>query len=152
MCQQIESLSIFATVFTTIGSIATVFGVLATVCTYRSSTIRQSKLATIEEYTRIRDKYPNLSPKASVTVDDATRLDYIKEMERFCTGINLKIYDIKTLNKMSGARLTTQYEYLKDLIEVSKGKVRNAEPEKLYCEYSQTIKRIRALRSKKSHK
>lgn len=136
-----------STVWTAVGAIGTILAAFIAVFVYKDTVQRAMRLATIEEYTRIRNAYPNLSPKASNLVDDETRLNYLKEMERFCTGVNLKLYHIETLNKMSGARLITQYdEYIKQLILDRRDRVRNVNADDLYCEYEKTIEELKKAR------
>lgn len=74
------------------------------VCVY-NTVRRESKLLVMEEYSKIRDKYPSLN-----NASDEERRAYLKEMEFLCLGINNKIYDFDTLRKMSGKRLVSIYQ------------------------------------------
>lgn len=47
-----------------IGAVGTLLAAIIAVLTYRSSVKRQKKQDTIREFSAIREKYPNLSPKA----------------------------------------------------------------------------------------
>lgn len=41
----------------------------------------------------------------------------LAKIERFCVGVNLKIYDFKTLERCGGAYFVRQYLYLKPVIQ-----------------------------------
>lgn len=127
-----------------IGAVGTVLAAIIAVLTYRSSVKRQKKQDTIREFSRIREKYPNLSPQAPNPVPDEERIKYLKEMERFCTGVNIGLYDIHVVDRIAGAMLITQYDkYLRDFIEKRRQKtVQNAQTDSIYCEYIKLIEKI----------
>lgn len=121
-----------------IGAFGTVLAVGIAAITYIDTVGRESKLETIREFSRIRSQFSDLG-----SASDKERTEYLKEMERFCTGINLGLYDINTLITMAGSMLTTQYnDYMKDLIENKREHARNAKPEKIYSEYESFIKKV----------
>lgn len=121
-----------------IGAFGTVLAAGIAAITYIDTVGRESKLETIKELSRIRSQFSDLS-----SASDEERTEYLKEMERFCTGINLGLYDINTLITMAGSMLTTQYnDYMKDLIENKREHARNAKPEKIYSEYESVIKKV----------
>ena len=128
-----------------VGAVGTVFAAIIAVWTYRSSVKRQRKQDTIREFSVIREKYPNLSPKAHNPVSDEVRTAYLKEMERFCTGVNIGLYDAHVVNTMAGTMLITQYDnYLGALVEERrKNTVQNADADNIYCEYKKFIEQIR---------
>lgn len=128
-----------------IGAVGTILAAIIAVLTYRSSVKRQKKQDTIREFSRIREKYPNLSSKAPNPVLDEERIKYLKEMERFCTGVNIGLYDIHVVDKMAGTMLITQYDnYMDRLIKERKDKtIQNANPDNIYYEYADLIKKLR---------
>lgn len=127
-----------------VGAVGTVFAAIIAAWTYRSSVKRQRKQDTIREFSAIREKYPNLSPKAHNPVSDEVRIAYLKEMERFCTGVNIGLYDIHVVERMAGTMLTTQYDnYLDALVKERKKTVQNANADDIYREYKEFIKQIR---------
>lgn len=128
-----------------IGAVGTLLAAIIAVLTYRSSVKRQKKQDTIREFSAIREKYPNLSPEAHKPVSDDVRTEYLKEMERFCTGVNIGLYDIHVVDRIAGTMLITQYnKYLSDLIEKRRDKtVQNAQADNIYCEYIKLIEQIR---------
>lgn len=128
-----------------IGAAGTILAAIIAVLTYRSSVRRQKKQDTIREFSAIREKYPNLSPKSYSPVSDDVRVEYLKEMERFCTGVNIGLYDIHVVDKIAGTMLITQYDkYLKAFIGNRKNKtIQNAHANNIYCEYTKFIEQIR---------
>ena len=69
------------------------------------------------------------------------RLEYLKEMERFCVGINNKIYDIEIVRDMSGHLLVKQYDsYMKDLVQ-SRRELRSKFS--AYERYEETIEKLK---------
>lgn len=78
-------------------------------------------------------------------MSDDVRTEYLKEMERFCTGVNIGLYDIHVVDRIAGTMLITQYnKYLSDLIEKRRDKtVQNAQADNIYCEYIKLIEQIR---------
>lgn len=131
-----------------VSAIGTVSAAIIAVLTYRASVKRQRKQDTIREFSAIREEYPNLSPKAPNPVSDEERIKYLKEMERFCTGVNVGLYDICVVNKMAGAMLITQYDsYMKGLIQGRKKRTKqNADENDIYSEYTEFIERLRKYR------
>lgn len=65
----------------------------------------RSNITDLRKLTELRMKYPSMEE-----ISNNDKLDYIKELEFFATGINQKIYDIKIVTKMSGSRLISQYD------------------------------------------
>lgn len=78
-------------------------------------------------------------------MSDDVRVEYLKEMERFCTGVNIGLYDIHVVDKIAGTMLITQYDkYLKAFIGNRKNKtIQNAHANNIYCEYTKFIEQIR---------
>ncbi|QHI71759.1 DUF4760 domain-containing protein [Aminipila terrae] len=118
-------------------------GVIISVIIYYRMTRRTLILETIKEYSNIRNKYSN--PSDNDIIPEDKRKAYLQEMERFCTGIQLGLYDINTLSKISGHRLIEQYKkYGKVIIEESKMK-KDTEADSLYCQYETTIKELQKI-------
>ena len=65
-------------------------------------------------------------------------------MERFCTGVNIGLYDIRVVDKMAGTMLYTQYtNYLESLIKERKEKtIQNGQADSVYREYADFIEQI----------
>ena len=127
-----------------VGATGTILAAVIAVGTYRNSVKRQKKQDTIREFSIIRERYPNLSPKAHNPVPDNVRTEYLKEMERFCTGVNIGLYDIRVVDKMAGTMLYTQYtNYLESLIKERKEKtIQNGQADSVYREYADFIEQI----------
>lgn len=124
-----------------IALIISIIGVAVSIFNYLSTVKRENKINTLKEFSNIRNKYSNLSPYAANCVSDDIRKKYLREMERFCTGVNVKVYDIKILYKMSGHFLITQYDtYLCELIK----SVRSEENDCWkYCQYEKFIDKLK---------
>ena len=86
-------------------------------------------------------KYPSMEE-----ISDGDKLDYIKELEFFATGINQKIYDLEIVNKMSGSRLISQYDIA--LKKIVKQRRKGKENSTAYIEYEQMIEQLRKLKKK----
>lgn len=113
-------------------------GILFSLITCCKTVNREKKILTIQEFSKIREKYPNMSSKYA---NNNERLEYLKEMERFCVGIHYKIYDIEIVKDMSGHLLVKQYDsYMKDLVQ-SRRELRSKFS--AYEQYEETIKKIR---------
>lgn len=67
-------------------------------------------------------------------------------MERFCTGVNIKLYDIHVVDKMVGSMLITQYDsYMKDFIDKRKNKtIQKANPNDIYKQYKGVIENLKS--------
>ena len=124
-----------------IAIVVSVCGVFVSAIIYLHTVNREKKILTIKEFMKIREKYPNLS---SEHVTDEVRLEYLKEMERFCVGIFNNIYDIKIITDMSGHLLVKQYDsYMKDFM-LSRRK--NKSETWKYKRYEETIQKIKKVR------
>ena len=69
-------------------ALAAVGSFVGSIIVYKRSVNRECKLETLRKLTELRMKYPS---KEEISNND--KLDYIKELEFFATGINQKIYD-----------------------------------------------------------
>ena len=99
-------------------------------------TIPWNKLETLRKLTELRMKYPSMEE-----ISNNDKLDYIKELEFFATGINQKIYDIKIVTKMSGSRLISQYDIA--LEEIVKQRRKGKEDSTSYIEYEKIEEEIK---------
>lgn len=112
--------------------------------TYHNSVSRNRKIETLKELSLIRERYPNVSPNAPNPVDEATRTEYLKAMERFCTGVNLNLYDIEVVKNISGQMLVKQYkDYMGSFVAEKREKSKTIPPEDLYCQYEAVIKKLK---------
>ena len=88
-----------------------------------------------------------MSPNANSATTDKDRLDYLKEMERFCTGINNNIYDLNIISQMSGNLLITQYDhYMRDIINKRREPIYG---EWKYIQYEKVINKLKKRRNLK---
>lgn len=117
--------------FDLLADLAAVVGAVVTVFVFRHGVKRERKILTIDEYSRIRSDHSGI-------VTDDEKLDYLKDMEFFCVGINSGIYDFKILQKMSGRRLLSLYQdEMKDFIIYR----RESQNEKdAWCEYETVMR------------
>ena len=122
-------------------ALAAVGSFVGSIIVYKRSVNRECKLETLRKLTELRMKYPSMEE-----ISNNDKLDYIKELEFFATGINQKIYDIKIVTKMSGSRLISQYEIAFEEIvkQIRNGK----EDSTAYIEYEQMIEQLRKLKKK----
>ena len=118
--------------------VISVCGIFISAVIYLHTVNREKKILTIKEFSKIREKYPNVSPNCA---SDTDRLEYLKEIERFCVGIHHKIFDIQIITDMSGHYLVKQYDsHMKDFM-LSR---RKSESETWkYNRYEETIKIIK---------
>ena len=100
----IEALNILDKYNGVVSAFAAVAALSVTVMIYKKTLIRECKLDTIRTLSELRIKYPSVRE-----MSDGDKLSYLQELEFFSTGINKKIYDIKTVKAMSGSRLISQY-------------------------------------------
>ena len=88
---------------------------------------RNRKQATLEAYdqlqgevfltlNKLRKQYPILSPDRNFE-ERPTITNCLAKLERFCVGINLRIFDLRTLERCGGAYFVRQYLYLKPIIQ-----------------------------------
>lgn len=118
--------------------LAPVAAALISVLVYRHTVTRERKINTMKAFSKIRMKYPNMSPYAENKVCDSIRKHYLKEMEFFCTGVNSKIYDIRIVKKMSRSYLIDQYfKYLRKYVN----NIRSTQPN-AYSEYLKVINKL----------
>ncbi len=122
-------------------ALAAVGSFVGSLVVYKRSVNRECKLETLRKLTELRMKYPSMEE-----ISDGDKLDYIKELEFFATGINQKIYDLEIVSKMSGSRLISQYDIaLKKLVKQRRKEKENSTA---YIEYEQMIKQLRKLKKK----
>lgn len=103
--------------------------IVISIVTHRQILNRDKRINTISEFSKIREKYSDLSTpeKANCENDvplNEKRLAYLKQMEFFCIGIQEKVFDMKIVERMSGRLLKKQYcSYMRDfaLSRVKKG-------------------------------
>lgn len=121
-----------------------VIGVAVSAITHYDSVDRARKLDTLNKFSAIREKFPNVNPKAKNPVDDDVRTEYLNVMERFCTGIEENLYDIGVIRKTSGRMLVKQYkDYMGSFVAAKRGKSKTIPPEDLYCQYEAVIKKLK---------
>lgn len=121
--------------------VISVAALIATVCIHIHEVKREKQILTMSEVSRIRRRYPNMNPKAKHPVSDKIRLKYLREMERFCTGVNNGVYDFETLQKLSGHFLYTQYnKYMRDFVR--KRRKSKEESEWKYNQYEKVMKKL----------
>lgn len=115
-----------------------VISAIITVRIYRHTVNRESKILTLEHLSQIREKYPNKVPARQ-------RLEYLRDMEFFCTGINEGIYDIRIVKKMSGRRLLRQYDsYMRNYITLRR---KASTSDESWMEYECVMEKLRVLYS-----
>ena len=120
-----------------IAIIVAVMGVIVSALIYAHTVRRERKLDTMREFSRIREKFPEVLQLDS---QEKEIMQYLTEMERFCTGVNLNLYDWKIINKMSGNRLISQYrgftkEFIKSRPDLSDGS-------RPYSEYTTLMEKL----------
>jgi len=85
-----------------------------------------------------RDKRLTDSPELMTSIDR-----YLSLMERFCVGVNAKIYDIHIFSHMAGGKTIIMYDCLSSIIE---HKRRKSNRESIYCEFENTVKELKSMR------
>lgn len=119
-----------------VSGISAAMAIIISIIIYRHGLNRERKNDTLKSLSEIRKKYFN-----SKKLDDEEKLKYLNELEYFATGVNEKVYDIKTVRIMSGSRLIKQYdEWAAVFIQVRKSRFGN---ERAYLEYEKMIKRLK---------
>lgn len=120
-----------------IGDVVSAVSVMVSLSIFYATYRRDRKLQTMERYSRIRDKYPEVLSSCF-----AERKKYLNDMEFFCTGINSGLYDIYILKKMGGKRIISIYDRcLKNLIETK----RRAGKNETWQEYEIVVNRLKAM-------
>lgn len=115
---------------------APVAGALIAAYVYWHTVRRDKKIETIKKLSELRDKYPQ-----KVSNDDI--LNYLRDMEYFCTGINEGIYDLKIVKKMSGKRLLRQYdEYIQATIAARR---EQRDSEIIWKEYEEVMQKLNLM-------
>lgn len=103
--------------------------IVISIVTHRLILKRDKRINTISEFSKIREKYSDLSTlkKANCENDvqlNEKRLAYLKQMEFLYIGIKEDVFDMEIVEKMSGHLLKKQYySYMQDfaLSRVKKG-------------------------------
>ena len=150
--QEVHSTNIWS--WEALSAVGTILAAAIALVTYRNTVNRKKNLDTIQMFSAIREKYPDLSQTNSNVISnlplDQDRLTYLKEMERFCTGINCKLYNVRIIDIMAGKMLITQYkDYMQEEIRNRRKRSRNAHPQDLYREYERMIQKLFKLRGEK---
>ena len=111
-----------------ISSIAAVVALIITVSIYFHGLKRECRLETIKAFSEIRTKYFN-----SESLNDHEKLQYLNELEYFATGINIGLFDIEVVKRMSKKRMLNQYNtWIKEYI--SERRARNGGSSSAYQE------------------
>ena len=122
---------------TIVSACAAILALIITVGIYHHGLKREKQLETLKVFSDIRKKYFN-----TVTLDNHEKLQYLNELEYFSTGVNLGIYDIKVVKKMSRRRLLGQYNtWMKDFIYARRD--HGAQSSSAYCEVEKMINEIK---------
>ncbi len=87
-----------------ISAIAAVVALIITVRIYHNEQKKERQLETIKAFSEIRKKYFN-----SVSLSDHEKLQYLNELEYFATGVNVGLFDIEVVKRMSKKRMINQY-------------------------------------------
>lgn len=125
-----------------ISGFAAVIAIIISIVFYRYGVNKERKVNTIKDLSEIRRKFFNTKD-----LDKKEKLKYLNELEFFATGINNKIYDIRTVEKMSGSRLIKQYDgWAASFIAARKEHYRN---DNAYSEYEKMIKQLKRIRQTK---
>lgn len=74
--------------------------------------------------------------------------NYLSRIEHFCVGVQLKTYDIDTLNKLAGGFMVEQYSYWIPVINIKRTKDANKKM-KHYDEFEAVAKKICEIRGEK---
>ncbi len=125
-----------AQTFEIIASVATVAGAVISVCVFNHSVKRERRILTIDNFSKFREKYP-LEISA---MTDIEKIDYLRDIEYFCIGVNNKIYDFKILQKMSGKRLLGQYQ--KEMKVFLENRREIQDTDKIWNEYEKVMQRL----------
>jgi hypothetical protein len=67
-------------------------------------------------------------------------------IEYFCVGVNMKVYSIKTLNRMGGSFFCDVFETFRPIIQVKR--INNRLHGKHYDEFEKCVQRLKQLRSR----
>ena len=117
-------------------NLAAVAGAVISVGVFKYTVKREQRCLTIEKISKFRENN-------SKNIDDMNndeKLNYLREIEFICTGINNKLYDFKILQKMSGKRLLGQYQkHMKSFVasrRIEKG------TDEIWCEYEKVMQRL----------
>ena len=115
--------------------IVAIVALFISILTYTHTVKKERRMNTLSAISDIRKKYFNTR-----TLDDHEKLQYLNELEYFATGINMDLYDISVVYKMSGSRLIKQYEtWAKQFIEARQNQFGN---QRAYCEYEEMIRKL----------
>ena len=129
----------FADIF---GIITGITAVAVSIWSYIHGLNRERKTDTLAALKEIRKKYDD-----TTMLPEKEKQHYLKEMEFFATGLNLGIYELDVIDKMSGGRLISQYnKWAKDLIR-ERRKISGTAT--AYCEYENMIERLKRKRAQK---
>lgn len=123
---------------------AAVAGAITSVVVYCQTLQRDRKLATINKVNEIRCKYPEVDP-----LPEDGKLQYLREMEFLCTGINEGIYDLNILKRMSGRLFLSQYNNLKPFLQKRE---ENPKAKDAWSEYKSVMEKLNLLYSCKGCK
>ncbi|WP_352415962.1 DUF4760 domain-containing protein [Oscillibacter ruminantium] len=77
--------------------------------------------------------------------DWATATNYLSLIEHFCAGVQMKTYDIKTLNRLAGGFMIEQYRFWTPIINTKRAEDGLAKM-KHYNEFEDVVKELCAMR------
>ena len=77
-----------------INGTAAVAAIIISILLYRHGLQKERRVMTLRDFSEIRRKYFNTK-----SLDTKEKLKYLNELEYFATGVNEKIYDIKTVKE-----------------------------------------------------
>ena len=120
-----------------IGDMAAVVACVISVVVYKHTVSREARTETIRQLTLLRSKYPKVS-----WLTKKQKINYLRDMEFFCTGVNEGLYHLRIVKKMSGRRLLNQYNGgMKEfMLERRSGQ---SHPEDTYVEYEKVMEKLK---------
>ena len=119
-----------------LADVAAVLGAIISVGVFKHSVKKERQILTLEIYSKIREKHS----LEIFEMSEEEKLNYLKDLEYFCVGVNSGIYDFKALQKMSGKRLYSQYvNELKDYVNLRREK---RDAKEIWCEYEKVMQQL----------
>lgn len=125
---------------------------------YKSEQARNRSEATIHAFDALQEQvfsqngYKDLPVKSGVDYCNGkksgewrTATNYLSQIEHFCVGVQMKTYDIETLNRLAGGFLIEQYRIWTPIINTKREEDKDCKM-KHYDEFEAVVKKLQEIR------
>jgi len=161
MNESINNIQLLVAIFTGIGALIALVGVIVAIWQIKADHNRRKKQATIEFYRDISDKCDESLKQVKADFPGSDAIDYyqlktnvgtfdgivryLTLMEEFSVGINTNVFDIKIFNKIARGISIKWFTRFKNVIEHQRIEQNNPD---MCIDFEEMVKKLKAIKRK----